>query len=248
MPARDSFFYRYSRMLPYVMRQRRGLASILVLTIISAMTAALMPWPLKFIVDYAITGLPFPGPLQPVFKQSGIVVTAGSIIIVAGLLSLLLYLLNAALEAALTWIWSASGQRMVYDLAADLFDRLQRLSLSFHGKRSVGDSLARLTGDTWCSYKLASDLMVMPAQQIFTVVTVSGVAWALDPSLTMLMCAVTPLLAVSARFFGTWLKRRSRQQIEAQSQLTSFGAANRCPGCAGRSPAACWTRSTMPRS
>ena len=39
------------------------------------------------------------------------------------------------------------GQRMVFDLGADLFAHLQRLSLLFHSRRAVGDTIARVTGD-----------------------------------------------------------------------------------------------------
>ena len=41
------------------------------------------------------------------------------------------------------------GQRMVNDLRSDLYQHLQRLSLSFHVNRQVGDLLYRLTADTY---------------------------------------------------------------------------------------------------
>jgi ATP-binding cassette subfamily B protein/subfamily B ATP-binding cassette protein MsbA len=106
--------------------------------------------------------------------------------------------------------WNICGQRMVYDLAADLFARLQRLSLLFHRRRSVGDSLSRLTGDTWCIYSVTDGLLVAPMHQAITLCTMIAIGFALDPVLTCLALAVAPLLAISSRFFGRRLKRRAR--------------------------------------
>jgi ABC-type multidrug transport system fused ATPase/permease subunit len=40
------------------------------------------------------------------------------------------------------------GQWMVYRLAGDLFAHVQRRSLIFHSKNSVGDSISRITSDS----------------------------------------------------------------------------------------------------
>ena len=69
---------------------------------------------------------------------------------------------------------------MVYDLAGDLFARLQRLSLLFHGKTPVGDSLSRLSGDTWCVYTVVEGMLVAPIQHVLTLALVGTVAWRLD--------------------------------------------------------------------
>ncbi len=214
--------HRYARMMPYIMRQKRGLAVILILTIVSAATAALMPWPLKILVDYALGDAEIPAFIESFFAALSISIAPMVLIFAAAIASFALFALNSALDVGTTWTWSASGMRMVYDLARDLFSQLQRLSLLFHGRGSVGDWLARLSGDVWCTYKLASELLVSPAQHMFTIFTVTALAWTLDPLLTIVLLAVTPVLTGSALYFGKRLKRRSRQQLEARSQLTSL--------------------------
>src|SRR5207244_10538516 len=133
---------------------------------------------------------------------------------VAALASLGLFALTSLLDAALLWAWTVAGQRMVYDLAADLFHRLQRLSLLFHGRRSVGDSLSRLTGDAWCVYSATEGLLVAPAQHLLTLATLGAVAWRLDQHLTLMSLAAAPLLAGASLFFGGRLKRRAALQRE----------------------------------
>ncbi|NEQ13585.1 MAG: ABC transporter ATP-binding protein, partial [Moorea sp. SIO3E2] len=103
-----------------------------------------------------------------------------------------------------------------------LFHRLQRLSLLFHSQRSVGDSLSRLTVDTYCVYTLTNALLVSPAQQVLTLLSIGIVAWNLEPTLTLLSLAVAPLMGGSTLFFGARLKRRTKLNREAQSRLLSF--------------------------
>ena len=208
--------------MPYIMGQWRGLLLILVMTIASAGVAALMPWPLKILVDYALGDADVPAILGSVLGALSLETTAVVLIVTASVVSLLLFALNSALDAGLNYAWSSYGLRMVYDLASDLFARLQRLSLLFHGQGKVGDWLARISGDTWCTYQLASDLLISPLQQVFIVFTVSAVALALDPLMTLYLLVLTPVLAVSARYFGDRLKKRARQQREMQSRIMSF--------------------------
>ena len=70
------------------------------------------------------------------------------LILAAALMSLGLFTVTTAADAALSWAWTTAGQRMVLDL-----------STVFHVRRPVGDSLSRLSQDTWSVHALASVLM-----------------------------------------------------------------------------------------
>jgi ATP-binding cassette subfamily B protein len=223
--------YRYTRLMPYIWQQWRALALILLLTIIAAAIGALMPWPLKILVDYALgdAALPYTVShwLEPVSPGSLPVV----LIVAASLISLALFALNSALEVSNTWLWSATGQRMVYELAADLFHRLQRLSLLFHSRHPVGDSLGRLTVDTWCTFTVAQALLITPAQNLFTFATIGVIAWQMDAGLTMLSLVLSPLLAASAVFCGSHLRKRLmafvHQTLTALPVVQAFGTERR---------------------
>ena len=71
-----------------------------------------------------------------------------------------LFLLGWALGVAAACANIAFGQRMVYDLAADLFGHLQRLSLRFHSRQSVGDSIRRVTTDCGCVATIVKDALL----------------------------------------------------------------------------------------
>jgi ATP-binding cassette subfamily B protein/subfamily B ATP-binding cassette protein MsbA len=217
-----STFYRYHRMLPYIRCEWRRLSVISALTALTAGISVLMPWPLKLLVDYALGEEPLPAVVAVPLTAVGLEPNTLLLIVAAGTASFALFALNAALNWGITWNWAVSGYRMLYELAADLFGRLQRLSLLYHGKRPVGDLLSRISTDSWCTYKVAADLLVDPVQSLLTIAMVGAVAWAMDPVLALLLLATMPLLVWSARFFGERLKRRSRQQREAEARLTSF--------------------------
>jgi ATP-binding cassette subfamily B protein/subfamily B ATP-binding cassette protein MsbA len=139
----------------------------------------------------------------------------------AALATLGLFLINALLDVIVSWTWMATGQRMVYDLTADVFQRLLSVPYPLQ-RRNVGDCLERLSGDTWSVYTVASDLLVGPIQNILTLGGVVLVAWQLDPRLTVVSLITAPVFAASVIWYGPKLKRRAKQGREISSNLASF--------------------------
>jgi ATP-binding cassette subfamily B protein/subfamily B ATP-binding cassette protein MsbA len=222
MAMKESLSYKLKRLMPYIWRERRTLAVILLLTLLGAATAALMPWPLKILVDYALGGAELPQSVIFVPDYFSPSLSPLMLITAASVASLGLFWLSSALDVAQTWSWSAMGQRMVYTLASGLFNKLLRLSPVFHSKNTVGDSVSRLTTDTWCVYPLTQGLLIAPMQSVFTLLFIGSLAWQMDAGLTLLALVVSPVLAVLAVFFGNRLRQRARQSREAQSSVTAF--------------------------
>ncbi len=204
------------RLAPYLARQRRAIAAIVLLTITSATIAALQPWPMKLLVDQVLGE-----GRGSTLAIAGMQLSPAALVLAAAGAGFFLFAVDSALNVALGLSWTLGGQRMVYDLAADLFARLQRMSLLFHSRRSVGDSLSRLTEDTWCIYTVADGLM-SPIHQALMLISLACVGLALDPVLTAWCLGVAPLLAAASQFFGGRLKQRSKLGREATSRLMSF--------------------------
>jgi len=213
---------KYGKLIPYALRQWRWLLSIVLLTAASSAVAAAYPWPMKLLVDYALGSAGAPPVLDGVLRSLSVEATPGTLVVLAALASLILFAITSLVGMGLSLSWNTCGQRMVFDIAADLFSHLQRLSLSFHRRCTVGDSLSRLTGDTWCIYSVTDGLLVAPIQQAITLAVMLSIGFALDPVLAWLALAVSPLLALSSRYFGKRLKGRAKLGREAQSRLVSF--------------------------
>ena len=218
---RVSSTHKYCRLLPYITRQWPSLVLIIALSAVTSLVTALEPWPMKILVDCALSGNSLPELIRPALESLPLTPSPAVLILAATLCSLGLFALNSTLQVGLTWAWSVAGQRMVNELTVDLFHRLQRLSLLFHSRRAVGDSLSRLSGDTWCIYSL-TDRLLAPGQQAILLATTGMVAWQLDRELAALSLGLAPLLAVSSIFFGRKLKRITRLSREAQTRLLSF--------------------------
>jgi ATP-binding cassette subfamily B protein len=208
--------------LPYVLRQWKWLVVIGGLTIVTAGTAALQPLPIKVLVDYALSNVDLPPAIRIPLGRLGLTDTSLSLILFAAGMSVGLFAINSALSVGLSIAWSMAGQHMVYHLAEDVFARLQRLSMSFHTRRNVGDSLSRLMEDSWCIYSLANGLLMAPVQHTFTLVVMISIGLLLDPTLATLAVGVAPLLAASSWYFGPRLKRRSHLMRESRSRLVSM--------------------------
>lgn len=187
-----------------------------------SVAAAMQPWPLKILIDYALDAKSVPAVLSSFLEAFSLKSTPTVLIMASALAGLGLFILNSALEAALTFAWAIAGQRMIYHLAAELFHHLQRASLLFHERRSVGDSLSRLTQDSWCAYTATEALLVAPAQHLLTLAAIGIVAWQMNPTLTLYSLAMTPVLAGIAVHFGRRLKKRERRHRETHSRLMAF--------------------------
>ena len=122
---------RYAAIFPIIWRQKSGLLQLLLLAVITAVATALMPWPLKLLVDYALDG-----------QRGGIIPDASpaTFVTLAALSGLLLYLTSSALTVGSSWLWSKIGQAMVIDLSQKMFVRLQELSRLFHTRHPIADS------------------------------------------------------------------------------------------------------------
>ncbi len=207
---------RYKPIIPVIFCQRQGLLQLLGLAVVAAVLTALLPWPLKLLVDYALvdenasTG-------NNLFNFSPL-----TLVILAAVASLLIFSANSAINVASSWLWSKVGQLMVIDLSTRLFDRLQHLSRLYHTKHPIADSLSRLTVDTWCVFTIAQALLITPIQNLLTLAVVSLFAWQLDPFLTVLSLALAPVLAITSIIFGNGIRNNSRKVRESQSRLMTF--------------------------
>ena len=106
------------------------------------------PWPMVFLIDYVLQGKERPAALNRFLDWLPGAQTTGNFIAWSVGATIVIFLLGWAVELANAYMNIGWAQRMVYDLAGDLFARLQELSLRFHTSRSVGDNIRRVTADT----------------------------------------------------------------------------------------------------
>ncbi len=220
---------KYRILLRYAGRQRRSFLIISILTVAASVLAAAQPWPMAIVVDQVLQKLPRPEAMEAVFHWLGFNPTPSGLLLLAVLGGLAIFVLNSALDMALTTAWTLAGRRMVYQLAEDLFARLQRRSLLYHSRHTVGDVMSRITGDCWCVNQMVDSLLFSPAHALLTAGIMVFLMAAIDPSLALLALAVAPLMVGASFLVGKPLqmaakhKRESESRIQAQVQQTLTG-------------------------
>src|SRR5687767_3928024 len=207
--------HHYRRLLGYARRQRSRFLGIAVLTVCASSLIALQPWPMKLLVDHVLGEKPVPSFLQS-FASSPQTLLA--VIVIAGLA---LFVLNSLLDAALTWLWTVSGRRMVYDLAEDMFAKLQRRSLLFHSRNSVGDTMSRITVDCWAVHKVLDALCFAPGQALLTIAAMIVLMSQLDGTLTWIALITAPLMVCASMLVGKPLRAAAKLRREIESRIQS---------------------------
>lgn len=213
--------YKYRKILRYAGGQRRFFALILVLTICASFLAALQPWPMKILVDQVLGQKPPPAMLQSALAVFAIKPSTGFLLAFAALGGLLLFAASSALEISLTWAWTLAGRRMVYELAENLFARLQRRSLPFHSRTSVGDTMGRVTVDSWCAYQVVDALCFGPFHALLTMAGMGCLMARLDGSMALLAFMVAPLIIGASFLLGKPLRAAAKLKREIESSIQS---------------------------
>jgi ATP-binding cassette, subfamily B, bacterial len=206
----------YFRLLRYVQKERKSFLFIFILTVAAALLAALQPWPLALLINYVLMSMPMPDPLAEILKFLSMPVTPFSLLAFLVSAGLVLFILNSVVEAGLTWMWTAAGRRLVYQLSQDLFARLQRRSLVFHKSNTVSDSMGRVTVDSWCVYQVVDILLFSPAHAILAIGAMVIVMWQLNRGLTLMALVIAPFMMGASLLMGQRLRKAAKVRREVE--------------------------------
>jgi ATP-binding cassette, subfamily B, bacterial len=212
---------KYRRVLNYARPCRGWFVWLFVLTAATSVIAALQPWPMKILVDNVLGEAVLPGILQDFFQSIQAAPSPGRVLVFVVVAVLILFACQSLLDVGLAWGWTVAGRRMVYDLTHDLFARLQRRSILFHSRTPVGDSLSRVTVDSWCVHRLFDGLIFTPAQALLTIAAMLFLMAQLNGTLTLLAGVVAPLMVSASLLMGRPLRATAKLKREVESRIQS---------------------------
>jgi ATP-binding cassette subfamily B protein/subfamily B ATP-binding cassette protein MsbA len=203
----------------YAVRRWGGLAAVAAVMVGRIGLDLLKPWPLKVLVDHGLSAQPLSGAVASLAAALPGGETREGLIGWSIGATVVFFLLAWALGVASSYANIGFGQRMVYDLATDLFSHLQRLSLRFHSRQPVGDSIRRVTTDSGCVSIIIKDALLPIATSLVTLVAMFVVMWRLEPNLTLVSLLVVPWLFVVLRRYMQPMLERSYEQQEAEARM-----------------------------
>lgn len=197
-----------------------NIVAIFILNLAAVPIALLAPIPLKIIVDNAFGKQPMPGIITFFFPQH-FDFSFSAIILTATILMILIELLGQ-LQGLLSWlIQSYTGEKLVLSLRTLLFNHVQRLSLSYHDKTGVSDSLYRIQNDATAIKNLVVSGLSPIITSLLTLIGMLYVMTTLDWHFTLIaVCAIPPLMLL-ARFSRTKLKNQWQEVKRSESAAMS---------------------------
>jgi ATP-binding cassette subfamily B protein len=183
---------------------RRLGAGVFFLLMASGM-ALLQPWPLKIVLDSVVGGA---APPAVVRWSGGLLekVPAGAeprplmlLTLLCGAI-LVIELVLGVCNVLSTYILNSVALRMVFRLRCALFDHVQSQSLSFHDSQAIGDSLYRITWDSYCIQSIFSEGLMPALTSSVTLLGIAVVMLIWDWQLTVVAsCVAVPLILLVRR-------------------------------------------------
>jgi ATP-binding cassette subfamily B protein/subfamily B ATP-binding cassette protein MsbA len=176
------------------------------------------PWPLKLVIDNVLGHHRTPHLLSSTLPGAS---TPHGLLLWAAIGTVAIFLGGAVSKMLYTYQSLRVGQRMVFELSSDLFAHLQRLSLIFHSRRPLGDTIQRVTGDTYCVSTIVTDAFVPAVQALAMLTAMFVVMWTLESTLTLAALGVLPFLAIVIRYLARPIKERARESRDYEGKLSS---------------------------
>jgi ATP-binding cassette subfamily B protein len=206
-------------LLRYAWPHWRPLAAAVVMMLLSILTVLVRPWPFKIMIDNVLGDQPLSPAADRFFRAVagdydrsdllGWVCAAAVLVVVVGIL--------VEMGKALANV--TFGQRVTYDLGADLFLHVQRQSVLFHARRPVGDTTSRIVEDSYCVQQFVIKAVLPLVQAIVTVVATFFILWHVSPSLTLVSLGALPFLGLSLWLFSPPLKVRNRARRDLEGSM-----------------------------
>ena len=195
------------------MRPHAGRFAIALGGVLAASTAeVLKPWPLKVIIDNVLRA-------QPTHNAWLRSMSAAELLGAACLALVAIYAFLAIVNVINNYLNFSIGQSMVAALRSELFDHLQKLSLSFHRKREIGDLMVRLTYDTFSIQAIAMHGFFPAISSLILLLAMFAVMVRLDATLTIVSLAVVPFLFTLIALISRKIHRMADSQMAMESRL-----------------------------
>ncbi len=192
------------RLLRYL-RPYRGLTALAVLLLLAGAGLALVgPALTQRALDVAIPR-----------HDIGLLGTLAAVFLVA-------LLIDFVVEYGQTFVTAYIGQRVMYDLRMQIFEHLQRLSISYFDRNPVGRLMTRVTSDVETLNELFSSGVVTVFGDIFTLLAIMAMMVSIDWRLALVTFSVIPLVWLTATIFRKRVREAFRDIRLRLARLNAY--------------------------
>jgi ATP-binding cassette subfamily B protein/subfamily B ATP-binding cassette protein MsbA len=208
------------KLKPFVRTAAPGILGGLAVLLLAGAFELLQPWPVKWLVDYVLGHHPLPESLQRWLPSLG----AASL--VQGAMTVCVSVLAFACAHKAAQFFSnlfllGAGERIVFELRCRAFNQLQRLSLAYHDKTRVGESLYRVAYDAHSAQTLLANVFAPILTGSLMLCGILAIMVRIDLAMTLITVAAAPLFFFTIKIFGRRIESESRLYTECETTLVS---------------------------
>ena len=193
----------YLRILNYVKPYKHILAAALLCTVLAAAGNLYLPWIIKDMVDKVLSE-----------KDSMMLnLIALSIVVI--------FIARGIFYYGQNYLMSYVGQHVVIDIRAEVFRKLQRLSMSFYDKNKTGTIMSYVTNDVNALQgAMVENTIELVTEGFILIGSICAMVY-LDWKLTVVTFCTFPIVLWFMDFFGKKIRSSGGQIQEATADITS---------------------------
>jgi ATP-binding cassette subfamily B protein len=144
------------------------------------------------------------------------------IVVISTVLFFVVLLAEFVLSYTQTWLTSLLGQRVMRDIRMQIFEHLQRLSVSFFDRNPAGRLITRVTSDVETLNELFTAGVVSGLGDLFTLVAISVAMLIMDWRLALASFAVIPFVIMVSGLFRKGVRETYRDIRIRLARINSF--------------------------
>src|SRR5258708_7632319 len=189
------------RLSRYFVRYAGRLSLTFLLALCGVAFELAKPWPIKVVIDNVLSGRPFPAPMSHLIlllpgssSKSGLLVWCGGV-------AFLLVWAGGLVAIVVLWCVMAICHKLVAEVSIDLFEKLQRLSLAYHNRHTIGDLMQRMSTDVFVVHTLISQVLLPGAGSVLSLVGMFLIMARIDMVLALVALSVVPALVLTLGVF-----------------------------------------------
>jgi len=129
---------------------------------------------------------------------------------------------NAFLSYQQTMLLQGMGQKVIYSIRKDVFEHIERLSISQFNKVPVGKLVTRVTSDTSTLNTMYTDVLVNLFRNSLTIVGAFITMFIMQATLSLYISAVVPFVVLASIVFRKFTRRAYRNVRTQVSIINAF--------------------------
>jgi len=206
------------RLLTYLRPYKWQVAISLISILLKAGADVLGPYLTKVVVDkYLAPAAGTHTPFDSFLSSKPLVGIAQIAAIGAGLL-----VFSFVLEYLQTYFMQWTGQKVMFDLRAQIFRLLQRMHIAFYDKNPVGRLVTRVTTDVDAVNEMFTSGVVSIFEDIFVLAGIVAIMLLMNWKLALITFAVLPLIGIATRVFRDKVRESYRRIRVAIARINAY--------------------------